>query len=70
MTVMATKRSTSRKPTPKQLKALRERLQLTQSAIAEKLSVHLTTWQKWEYGERQPNAAAVALIRLLEQNRF
>lgn len=46
-------------------------LGLTQQAMADAMGLpSVRTWQKWEYGEREPNSAAkqmvAALIRLNE----
>lgn len=50
--------------TPEALKELRRRLGLTQQGMADRLGVHLRTYQQWEYGRRKPRAAAVRLIEL------
>ncbi len=50
--------------TAEQLAQLRERLKLTQREMAEKLHVHLRTYQQWEYGRRKINAATERLITI------
>jgi len=52
--------------TPDEIRALRERLGLTQAEMGEKLGVHLRTYQQWEYGRRRPGAATRKLLSILE----
>lgn len=53
------------------LRALRHRLDLSQQAMADRLGVHLRTWQAWEYGEASPpgNLLERALRDLTEEVR-
>ena len=50
-----------------EIAALRTTLGLTQMAMAQRLGVHLSTFQQWESGRRKPGAAAVTLLRLLKE---
>jgi DNA-binding transcriptional regulator YiaG len=50
---------------PADLKALREREQMTQQEMANKLGVAIVTYQQWEYGRRKMNAATRRLIEVL-----
>ena len=49
---------------PKTLKALRNRLQMTQKQMADLLNVCSKTWQAWENGT---NPMHIAFAKLLEQ---
>ena len=49
---------------PKTLKALRNRLQMTQKQMADLLNVCSKTWQAWENGT---NPMHMAFAKLLEQ---
>lgn len=49
------------------VKAIRDRFQLSQSQMATFLGVPLKTLQKWEQGVRNPNAAAQTLLRIMEK---
>lgn len=47
-------------------KEARLRLGLTQQAMANAMGLpSVRTWQKWEYGEREPNSAARQMIAAL-----
>jgi DNA-binding transcriptional regulator YiaG len=54
----------STNPWPRRLKALRERLGLTQTEAAERIGTVLRTWQNYEYGRRQPGPMVAKLIEL------
>ncbi len=47
------------------LKALRVRLGITQREAAEKLSVSLSAYIKWENGYREPRGATAKLITII-----
>ncbi|MBV2138589.1 MAG: helix-turn-helix domain-containing protein [Candidatus Thiodiazotropha sp. (ex Ctena orbiculata)] len=47
------------------MKLARLRTGLSQAALAELLGTHAMTISKWERGERQPDSAAVAALRML-----
>lgn len=56
---------------PTEIKALRERLLMTQAELAAKLGVNLRSYQRWEDdtggpGARKPNATVVSLLRRLQ----
>ena len=59
---MRDKRTTSWK---RYLKALRERLKLTQEEAAEKLEVPVATWRNWEQGRNEPNTGMARLIEII-----
>ncbi len=56
--------------TPKQVRALRERLGLTQTQAAEKVGVTLRAWQSWEAGDRVPAQRSVLLLQLLDEGKI
>jgi putative transcriptional regulator len=49
------------------VKALRERLGLTQNQFAGMIGVSIKTLQNWEQGRRQPEGPAKALLRVVEK---
>ena len=51
-------------PWPARLKAIRVRLDITQSEAAARLGTVLRTWQNWEYGRTRPNPMLARLIDL------
>lgn len=53
-------------PDPLNVKAIREKLGLSQSAFAARFGVSLRTLQGWEVGARQPTGAARTLLRVVE----
>ena len=50
------------------IRAIRRRLNLTQAAFARSLRLPLGTVRDWEQGRRQPDAPALALLRIVERN--
>ncbi len=46
------------------VRAIRERMNLSQSAFAALLGVSLRTLQDWEQGRRKPTGSAYALLRV------
>ena len=48
--------------TPEQIKAVREKVGVSQSAFAAMLNVSIRTLQEWEQGRRQPNGPARSLL--------
>jgi putative transcriptional regulator len=52
---------------PRELVALRERLQLSRALFARYLRTNLRTLENWEQGRARPNAQAVLLLRLVER---
>jgi DNA-binding transcriptional regulator YiaG len=67
MLTMAKKKNN---PWPTRLKALRDRLGLTNDQMAQRLRIDVRLWKSWVYGERQPRGAAVALITLMEEGKI
>lgn len=49
---------------PDDVRAIRERMELSQSAFAALLGVSLRTLQDWEQGRRKPTGPAYALLRV------
>jgi len=49
---------------PDDVRVIRERLDLSQSAFAALLGVSLRTLQDWEQGRRKPTGPAYALLRV------
>ena len=54
--------------TPKQLKAIRAKLGLSQAQLADKLGVHPRTMRRWELGEREISGPVEHLIRIIAIN--
>lgn len=48
-----------------ELRALRERLQLSRAVFARYLRINTRTLENWEQGRARPNAQAAVLIRLV-----
>jgi putative transcriptional regulator len=53
--------------TPAEIRAFRQRLGLTQTQMAERLGVHLRTYQQWEYGRRKPRRPTLKLLEILHK---
>ena len=53
--------------TPPDVKAIRERFELSQSQMAAFLNVSAKTLQNWEQGRRGPTGAAQTLLRVMER---
>ena len=49
------------------VKALRERLDLTQAEFSRMIGVSIKTLQNWEQGRREPEGPAKALLRVVEK---
>lgn len=49
------------------VRSLRERVQLTQSAFARMIGVSMRTLQNWEQGRREPDGPAKALLKVVER---
>ncbi len=49
------------------IRALRERLQLSQAVFAAYLNASLSTVQKWESGEKKPSGAALRLLAVVDR---
>jgi putative transcriptional regulator len=53
---------------PKQIKALREREQVSQTVLANYLNVTPNLVSKWERGEKRPSDPALKLLSLVEKH--
>jgi putative transcriptional regulator len=51
-----------------QVKAIRQRAQLTQSKFAELIDVNIGTLRNWEQGRREPTGPAKVLLRAIERD--
>jgi putative transcriptional regulator len=49
-----------------EVKAIRERLELSQTAFAKLIQVKVRTLQNWEQGHRHPTGPAAALLKLVD----
>jgi putative transcriptional regulator len=54
--------------TPAEVKAVREKLKLSQAVFAQYLHTGVTTLQNWEQGLAKPNKQAVLLIKMVDKN--
>jgi putative transcriptional regulator len=54
--------------TPEDVRAIRKRLDLSQSAFAALLGVSKRTLQDWEQGRRIPRGPACSLLRIVNQH--
>ncbi len=57
-------------PAPKEIRAIREKLGLTQAEAAEKVSVGQGVWSAWESGDRRPSRQSALLIDLLKRGKI
>ncbi len=53
---------------PRDVKAIREKAGLSQSAFAALLGVSVRTLQDWEQGRRVPRGPALALLRVADRH--
>jgi putative transcriptional regulator len=53
---------------PKEIKAIREKEQVSQTVFANYLNVTSSLVSKWERGEKRPSGAALKLLSLVEKN--
>lgn len=51
---------------PVKVKAIREKLGLTQAQFAKMICISLATLRNWEQGRTYPEGAAIALLRVAE----
>ena len=56
--------------TPEQIKALRERLELTQKQISELLQIGEKTWTRWETGRERPSRSINVLLSTLNDGKI
>ncbi|EFB2663590.1 TPA: helix-turn-helix domain-containing protein, partial [Escherichia coli] len=54
--------------TPDEVKAVREKLKLSQAVFAQYLHTGVTTLQNWEQGLAKPNKQAILLMKMVERN--
>src|ERR1700685_3766160 len=52
---------------PKEIKAIREREQVSQTVFANYLNVTTSLVSKWERGEKRPSGASLKLLSLVEK---
>ena len=57
-------------PTPEQVKAVREKLGLTQAEAAERVGVSQEAWSAWERGVRKPTRRSAMLIDMLRRKKI
>lgn len=50
-----------------EIKAIRERLDMSQAVFATRLRVNTRTLQRWEQGQSRPNDQATALLLLVDR---
>jgi putative transcriptional regulator len=50
-----------------QIKAIRERLQVSQAVLASLINISLSTVRQWEIGAKKPNGASAKLLNLLDR---
>ena len=53
--------------TPNQIRRLRERSRASQAVFAAYLNTSVSTVQKWECGQKQPNGPSLKLLSLVEK---
>ena len=53
--------------TPKDIKHIREKEQVSQSVFAAYLNISLSTIQKWEMGIKKPSGIALKFLNLIEK---
>ncbi len=54
--------------TPLSIKAIRKKLNLSQSDFALMIGVSISTLQNWEQGRREPDGPAKALLKIASKN--
>lgn len=52
---------------PQQIKALREKANVSQAVFAAVLNTSLSTVQKWEVGDKRPSGPSLKLLNLIER---
>lgn len=53
---------------PDDVKAIRDRMRLSQQSFAALMGVSLRTLQEWEQGRRKPTGPALSLLRVAERH--
>lgn len=56
------------RPRPVDVKALRQRLDMTQEQFAASIGISTATLRHWERGDRSPRGAALVLLNVIERN--
>ena len=51
---------------PEDIKAIREKVKLSQAEFAREFQLHLDTLKGWEQGKRKPDAAATNYLRMIK----
>ncbi|MFA1240860.1 helix-turn-helix domain-containing protein [Serratia odorifera] len=54
--------------TPEEVKAVREKLKLSQAVFAQYMHTGVKTLQNWEQGVAKPNQQAVLLLKMVDKN--
>ena len=52
---------------PLDVRAIRERFNMSQSQFSAFLCISARTLEKWEQGQRSPDGAAITLLRIMEK---
>ena len=52
---------------PNEIRALRERLKISQSVLASVINASVNSIQKWERGVKRPSGTAMKLLNLLDR---
>lgn len=55
-------------PSPVEVRAIRERLGMTQNLFAARFGFPLATLRHWEYGRRRPSGASLTLLNVIARN--
>src|SRR5688572_20590213 len=55
-------------PSPSRIRAIRDRLELSQSVFSDLLNVSLSTVRAWEQGQRVPQGPSLRLLQLAEHD--
>ncbi|OQY58255.1 MAG: transcriptional regulator [Desulfobacteraceae bacterium 4572_88] len=53
-----------------QVKAIRKRMNLSQTVFAKMLNVSLSSVRQWEQGKRKPTGSTIVLLELLEKKPY
>lgn len=53
---------------PADIRAIRERLKLSQAVFARSLRTSVRTYQNWEQGKTKPNAQAALLLKMVDKS--
>jgi putative transcriptional regulator len=53
--------------TPRQIRALREQVRMSQAVFAAILNTSVSTVQKWEIGDKRPSGPSLKLLNVIEE---